>query len=210
MSDADLDALLERMPQIADVVQKFSSESIQSEVFQALMRAFDGAPAHASNGRNESGQNLVDPADDDDDEPSAEAAAKPPALKAGRKAAAPKNKQSFSIDKTLDLIKGGDPSFDDFMAELSPGSGVEKCLVSVYWLERKTNNPMPVTVERVYTCFKHANWRIPGDLINTLQQAGTKGWLNTKKRDDLKVVVGGENHVEHVMTAKAKEKAKAS
>jgi hypothetical protein len=205
MSEIELDALLERMPQIADVLQKFASESIQSEVFQALMRAFDGAPAHTANG----GSNGVDETETSDEDstdstpPIKQTAKKLPA----KKATAAKAKQTFTIDKALDLVNGGSKSFKAFVEEKKPANNHEKCLVSVYWLTRVAAAPKPATADQVYTCFKDAGWKVPGDLINALQQAGTKGWLDTKKRDDLKVVVGGENHVEHDMPAKPKEKA---
>jgi hypothetical protein len=121
-----------------------------------------------------------------------------------KKAAGSKVKQSFSLDKTLDLVNGGSPSFKEFWESKKPKSDVEKCLVSVYWLTRQTLKPIPATIEQVYTCFKAANWAVPSGLANTLAKAGTKGWLDTRKRDDLKVVVQGENHIEHEMPAKAK------
>lgn len=130
-----------------------------------------------------------------------------PAKKApAKKATSPKVKQSFSIDKTLDLVGGGVTySFKQFVEEKKPTNMVEKCLISVYWLAKETKARTPATVDQVYTCFKDAGWVVPNDLVNTLQQAGTKGWLDTKKRDDMKVVVGGENHVEHDMPAKPKD-----
>lgn len=201
MSTKELDQLLDRMPQIAEAVGRFSSESVQSEVFRALINAFgtgttdapestrtSGPAAHAQDGNGGSGNVTT--------VQSKKTASKVPA--------ASKGKQSFSIDKTLDLIKGGRPPFKEFWESKKPTSVLEKCLVSVYWLTRLTNNPVPATVEQVYTCFKSANWAVPNDLVNTLQQAGTKGWLDTKKRDDIKVVVQGENHIEHEMPAKAK------
>jgi hypothetical protein len=201
MSSKELDDLLDRMPQIAEAVGRFTSESIQSEVFRALIRAFgvagdtaeDGAPSgtqeSTTQGTN-NGSGTTLPA---------------PAKKAAPKTApGAKVKQSFSIDKTLDLVKGGSPSFKEFWESKRPTSVLEKCLVSVYWLTRQTSRPLPATVEQVYTCFKAAGWTVPNDLVNTLQQTGTKGWLDTKKRDDLKVVVQGENHIEHEMPAKPK------
>ncbi|MGW6200752.1 hypothetical protein ACWF0M_31715 [Kribbella sp. NPDC055110] len=101
-------------------------------------------------------------------------------------------------------MNGGTPSYKEFSESKKPTSALEKCLVSVYWLSRLTKTPVPTTVDQVYTCFKVAGWAVPTDLVNTLQQAGTKGWLDTKKRDDLKVVVQGENHIEHEMPATPK------
>lgn len=202
MSEIELDALLERMPQIADVLGKFTSESIQSEVFRALMHAFYGAPAHAANeDSNGVGETGTSEEDQTGSAPPIKQTAKKTPVK---KSTAAKAKQTLSIDKTLDLVNGGSESFKTFVEEKKPANNHEKCLVSVYWLTRVASAPMPATLDRVYTCFKEAGWKVPSDLVNALQQAGTKGWLDTKKRDDLKVVVGGENHLEHDMPAKPK------
>ncbi|TCC52136.1 hypothetical protein E0H73_40070 [Kribbella pittospori] len=205
MSAAELDELLDRMPQIAEVVEKFSSESVQSEVFRALMSAFGVASGPSGEADADPGALAVDPLP-----PSGAAGAKSVQSAAGpaqksptKKASGGKVKQTFTMDKTLDLVNGGTPPFKEFSESKKPASVVE-CLVSVYWLSRLTKVPAPVTVDQVYTCFKVAGWAVPTDLVNTLQQAGTKGWLDTRKRDDLKVVVQGENHVEHEMPATPK------
>ena len=201
MSATELDELLDRMPQIAAAVEKFTSESIQSEVFPALMRAF-GITGETSGDAHGSGtdERVTARAKGGSETVHSAPAKNVPA----KKASGAKVKQSFSQDKTLDLVNGGSPSFKEFWESKKPKSAIEKCLVSVYWLTRQTHNTVPATIEQVYTCFKAANWAVPSDLANTLAQAGTKGWLDTKKRDDLKVVVQGENHVEHEMPAKAK------
>ena len=55
----------------------------------------------------------------------------------------------------------------------------------------------PVTADHIYTAFKGLAWRVPSDLVNTLQQAGSKGWLDTANSADIKVTPMGENLVEH-------------
>jgi hypothetical protein len=116
-----------------------------------------------------------------------------------------KMKQSFSVVKSLDFVNGGDPSLRNFVESKRPATLLEKCLVSVYWLSNCMHDATPVTVDAVFTCFKAMSWVVPPDLVNTLQQTGSKGWLDTGKRDDLRVVVQGENHLEHDMPAKSKQ-----
>jgi hypothetical protein len=89
-----------------------------------------------------------------------------------------KAKQIFSLSKDLDLDGAGSPKFREFSDEKVPGNDY---------------------IDHVYTCFKYMSWRVPADLVNTVQKAGSKGWLDTRNRDDLKVVVMGENYVEHEM-----------
>lgn len=195
MSQSELDALLERMPKIAEAVEKFSSKAIQAEAFRSLIRAFSA--------------DLVDAEDIDQDDTGDEnnSDTPTPAKKtAAKKTAAKKaagSKTTFSIDKSLDLVGGGKPPFKEFAGQKAPTNVLEKCLVSVYWLSRIRKPEAAATIDQVYSCFKHMEWKVPSDLANTLAQAGSKnGWIDSKKRDDLKVPIHGENFIEHEMPKK--------
>jgi hypothetical protein len=187
------------MPDIAAAVEKFSSEKIQAQVLQALMHAI-GAEI------SEDGVIPNDDASTEDASTPDKANAKKAAAKAKKRQTPPKNsgkaKQTFAIDKNLDLVSGGAKPFKVFVAEKNPSSAPEKCLISVYWLTRLAKKPVPATIDQVYTCFKSAGWPVPSDLRNTVQKAGSQGWLDSKKGDDLRVVIGGENHVDHDMPVK--------
>ena len=50
MSQEDLDALLSRMADIAEAVNKFTSETIQQEAFKALIDAYGGSSPSYSPG----------------------------------------------------------------------------------------------------------------------------------------------------------------
>jgi hypothetical protein len=120
-----------------------------------------------------------------------------------RKASATgKAKQTFAWDKALDLAGNGSQTFKMVATQKAPSNALEKCLVAVYWLTRLSDSSVPATIDQVYTCFKHMDWRVPANLANSLQKAGSKGWLDTQKREDLRVVVQGENYFEHEMPAK--------
>jgi hypothetical protein len=206
VADSTFEDLLARMPDIAAAI-KGLPEAIQSQAFQALIDAFHGETTTA--GSRVAGRGSTD----QDDSP----ASPRPTRRVGRKKAssvavakAPakksvgRGKQSFSMVKDVDFVKGADVSFKDFVEEKAPGSQVEKVLIAVYWLSRRAAIS-PVTIDHVYTAFKTVSWPVPADLANKLSQAGTKGWLDSRSRDDLKVVVGGENHVEHDMPARSKK-----
>jgi len=204
MSATELDQLLERMPAIAEAVQRFKSDAIQVQVFDALVGAFQSA-AHAPTSDSKKTKTPEPPADGKGDTGGDPASAQGARRTASRKVGTgtAKSKQSFSIDKTLDL-HAGSQNFKDFAVAKQPKNVMEKALVAVYWLTRVLDSADAATLDRVYTCFKHMAWPIPSDLANTTQQAGAKGWLDSRKRDDLRVVVGGENHIEHEMPAEAK------
>lgn len=219
MAQAELDQLLERMPAIAEAVEKFTSEAIQSQVLEALIGAFqagarpdgDEVGADGSEVRVRDNEDISSDAAANTERDAALSAADGTSTSTGtskraaRKAGGSRSKHSFSIDKDLDMVRGGSKSLKDFIGEKQPKTAPEKVLVCVYWLTRILEGDRPATLDRVYTCFKHMEWPIPSDLANTAQQAGVKGWLDSRKRDDIKVVIGGENRVEHDLPAGAKK-----
>lgn len=109
---------------------------------------------------------------------------------------------SLVLVKDLNLKPSGKRSFKDFAAAKTPGSNYEKCLVAVYYLKNELGLAK-VGVNHVYTCFKVEGWRVPSDLVNTLQWAASQeGWFDTKDREDIKLTTHGENHLEHDMPRK--------
>lgn len=114
-----------------------------------------------------------------------------------------KSKTIISMDKTLNLSPTGKQSAAQFGSEKSPSNTKQKCVVAVYYL-RDVLEMGNVTVEAVFTFFKTLNWPVPADLKNTLQQAGSQGYLDTSDNQDIKLTSLGENLVEHNLPAKTK------
>lgn len=121
----------------------------------------------------------------------------PPKSKATKK-----SKSIIAMNKTLNLSPSGKKSAIQFQSEKSPTSAIQKCVVAAYYL-RETIEVDAVTVADVFTFFKTVGWKVPTDLKNTLQQAGSKGWLDTADGDDIKITSMGENLVEHDLPPKA-------
>lgn len=193
MSSTKFDELLSRMPEISKAVESFKSEAIQSQVLNALLGAFGHSDAQEIRPRGQGRQNDIN------DEPGSGSDAGNTAKKSQRKPSSSNAKQSFSIDKGLDFFNTSYRTLDAFVDEKKPSNQLENCLISVYWLTRIATEAEKATVERVYTCFKHMKWPVPANLPNTIAQAGVKGWLDSSNREDLKVVIAGENYVEHQM-----------
>lgn len=106
---------------------------------------------------------------------------------------------SLMLIKDLNLKPSGKKSFKDFVSEKAPSSNPEKCLTAVYYLQNVLGLSK-VGANHVYTCFKVEGWRVPSDLVNTLQWAASQeGWFDTKDREEIKVTTHGENHIEHDM-----------
>lgn len=140
-------------------------------------------------------------------EPPAQAAApasEPPAT-APKPKTSKKSKSVISMDKSLNLIPQGKVSAVQFATEKMPSNAMQKCVVGVYYL-RDTIEMEKVTTQAVFTFFKNLGWPVPADLKNTLQQAGTVGWLDTADGQDIKLTSLGENLVEHDLPGKAKAK----
>jgi len=129
------------------------------------------------------------------------ATAKGPA--SAKQKASKKAKSIISMDKSLNLAPSGKTSAVAFATEKAPSNVKQKCVVAVYYL-RDFIGMQEVTSSAVYTYFKTLSWPVPADLKNSLQQAGTEGWLDTSDSDNIKLTSMGENLVEHSLPPKAK------
>jgi hypothetical protein len=107
-----------------------------------------------------------------------------------------------SFVRDLNLKPTGKKSLDDFAAQKLPRSHQHRGVLSVYYLLNELGLAN-VSVNHIYTCFKHMKWRVPSDLRNTLQYAAShNGWLNTTSMSSIKLTTIGENLVEHDMPTK--------
>ncbi len=117
--------------------------------------------------------------------------AKTPADGAKAKASK-KTKTIISMDKNFNLNLAVRLRRFNVATEKSPSTVLQKCVVAVYYL-RDTIEMEKVTAQAVFTFFKNLSWPVPTDLKNTLQQAGTAGWLDTADGEDIKLTSLGEN-----------------
>lgn len=182
---------LDALKAISERLEKLSNDE-RSRVLAWLSAKYSGAPA-----------SLVGPAHHI---PASNVSLKAPkkgksGLKSAKAKGKGKSKSIIALDKTLNLSPSGKQSFVQFAAEKSPSSVKQKCVVAVYYL-RDIIELEKVSVSAVYTAFKTIGWVIPADLKNTLQQAGSEGWLDTSDAEDIKLASMGENLVEHSLPPK--------
>lgn len=116
-----------------------------------------------------------------------------------------KSKSIIAMDKSLNLSPTGKQSALEFASDKAPSNAQEKCVVAVHYL-RDVIELQSISVQAVLTFFKTVQWPPPTDLKNKLQQAGSKGWLDTANSEDIKLTTLGERLVEHDLSAKAKKK----
>ena len=98
--------------------------------------------------------------------------------------------------KDLNLRPKGKQSARDFVAEKTPTNQKQKGVVALYYLLSILELDK-ASVDHICTVFKDVRWPAPTDLLNTLQQAGSEGWLDTSDSTDIKITPIGENVVEH-------------
>ncbi len=120
----------------------------------------------------------------------------------GKSRAKASSTASLSIVRDLNLKPKGKDSFDQFATKKNPDSNQHKCVVAVYYLRHELNLTL-ITVDHVYTCFKHMQWRVPTSLANTMAYVSSvHGWLDTRSMGDIKLTTIGENLVEHDLPSK--------
>jgi len=199
----DYEDLVKAMPDIARVVNEFSSEAAQQAALAALLVAFNGGSGARPKVKGPLGSKGKD------DEPGGEdAAVKKAAAKRAVKSASSGRStlNNGSRLKDLDLQPKNLESFSDFSARAKPKSQVEEVLVAAYWLSHIASFET-VSIDHVFTCFRAQGWTLPVNLGNTISQAGSKGLLKDSKRDAITLSPTGLNHVEQTMFKRTSETA---
>lgn len=213
MATKDLDALLERMPAIADAINAFTSEAVQTDAFAALIAAFEGKQHRVRTDhltdRSEAADLSLDENDAGDRSGVSDAPSAP-----DPKAPAPKRRKSASNGKidwavvhSLDLTPPGKQSFAEFVALKQPKSNEDKYAVAVYYLENELQLPN-VTKNEIGTIFRMTkDWREPTAVVKGLKMTSLrKATIDASNADDLKITPRGRNFVEYELPPRAKAK----
>lgn len=205
---SDLNALLERMPDIAKVVNAFQSEAVQQQAFRVLVRSFGSDDAEDETNEPDTqpdGKSAAPRRPRAQSRRTTTGAAKTTTTKktATKKVAA----KGSSWVKDLNLRPSGKESFQDFAKSKAPKNQHEYNTVAVYYLQQIVDIES-VTPDHVYTCFREAKWRLPKDVVVSLRLTANKtGWLDTSRTQDIRLTAGGTNLVEHDLPPKPKAKA---
>ena len=55
-----------------------------------------------------------------------------------------------------------------------------------------------VSIDHVYTCYRHVNVKVPTALIQSLRDTSRNhGWLDTSSGENIRITVPGMNYIEH-------------
>jgi hypothetical protein len=101
--------------------------------------------------------------------------------------------------KELDLAaKDTQVGLKDFLKRYKKlTSALDLNALFVYYLSREAAVD-PITMDHVYTCYKHVGARVPKFLTQSLwDTARRKGTIDSTSLDDVKLTTVGENWVEH-------------
>lgn len=117
-----------------------------------------------------------------------------------------KRKESYSLVTDLDFTaNGGKKALRDFYTEKAPSNAMERNTVFVYYLQ-KIAKVSGISVNHVYTCYKHVNEKVPGALRQSLLDTSSrKGWLDTGSMENITVPTLGENLIEHDLVKREKK-----
>ena len=201
MSENDPKSLLEAMPRIAEVVNKFKSEEVQKLAFQHLIGSTRCDPSDPRlNTENPRRRPATRPKKRSSEQSPSDGLEASPGKKVRKKGAV-----APTFIKDLNLRPSKKKSLTQFVEEKKPANNQQLHVVIVYYLE-KILRTSGISPSHVYTCLKELKERVPNDLWATLRVTANKtNGLNTGKRDDIKITVSGENLVDHDLPPKLKK-----
>lgn len=202
----DFETKIAQVEAAAAAVAKFENSELQVAAFHYLLGDIAGTDggdlgAIASPLAELSAEQKASPGDGQASKGEAEGSEKPRRT-AGKTSST--KKQSFTFDKSLNFYSTSGElgkTLRDFIEAHPASNVVQKSVAVVYWLSKELGQ-QEIGVDHVYSAFKTLEWPIPSDLLNTLQQAGSKNFLDTKTSTDIKITTHGDNLVEFEMLPK--------
>jgi hypothetical protein len=179
------------MPEIAQAVNVFQSESVQREAFLSLVEALSGRP-YATQSRHKVRTSNT-------------GAQGSEAKRNGRRKRE-SNRSAPKFIRDLDLSPSGKKSFQHFIEEKRPKSNEDKYAVVVYYLQHELGLD-PVKLDHVFSIFRlTSGWKEPANIFSGITTAAfRKGTIDTSNLDDLKTTPQGRNFVEHELPPKDKK-----
>lgn len=183
--------LIAEMPRIAEVVNAFTSESVQKSAYDALVSAI-GAPVAPV-------LHTVDTSSQADQDPKPT----PEESKGRRRRSGKAAKRTFSPTKGLVFAPVGKPTLANYITEKAPKTQSEFNLVACYYLSEMMGVEA-VDVNHVLAVYREAGRKSPSDPINSLQVTASRtAWIDTENMSDIKVLWAGENRLDAMPVEKA-------
>jgi len=107
-----------------------------------------------------------------------------------------------TLVKDLNLKPSGLRSLQDFYNEKLPQSNIENNLVFVYYLQ-KILSISGITMDHIFSCYKDVGLKVPLSLRQSIADTASRyGYLDTSNMQDIRVIIRGENFIEHDLPKK--------
>lgn len=185
--------LKQELIEISKIIDKFP-ETVKPKVYDLLVAQFLGMTPNVHIGTEK------------------EPGTSPPKKKrttANKKASAsegkqkrPSGKESYSIDRHLDLRGNGSiPSFKEFYSEKAPKGAKQFNTVAVYYL-KKIKGVSKISLDHVYTCYSEVKNKPPQAFRQSFIDTKNKeGWIEFESNGNLDIPHRGVVYVEHDLPA---------
>jgi hypothetical protein len=203
MTTQRVDDLLQRLPEIAKVVNEFKSENVQLRVFDALLDGFDfpvdrGVKNYDARVKAEKEVRVSGDAPKDM-ESSPGTASHPKGVRGNKKEGA------VSLVADLNLRPKGTKTLREFYGEKKPTTNEQSFAVMTYYLE-KVLGISGISPNHIYTGFKDLDLRVPARLRTVISNSASRhAWIDTSDKENIKLTIHGENFVEHDLPSSKKE-----
>jgi len=183
--------------EISEIVNKYP-EDVKKQVFELLVSKFLGEDLSIQE------PIIVEPATKVARKKKAVKKAAPKTKSAAKKKG---SKESYKIDRHLDLTESSDsPSFKDFYNEKSPSSTAEFNAIAVYYLIKLKGHDS-VSLDKAYTCYSEVKKKPADHFKQSFRDTQNKqGYIEFNDDGDLVIPHRGVVFVEHDLPKPKKEK----
>jgi hypothetical protein len=107
-------------------------------------------------------------------------------------------RESYILNKQLDLRANGKVSLKEFYDQKAPKTAVQRNAVFVYYL-KKILEHSPITLHDIYTCYSEVKVKAPDAFRQSIKDtSGSRyGYLDASNMDDIQIPLRGIQFVEH-------------
>ncbi len=113
----------------------------------------------------------------------------------------PTSNQSYSLVTSLNLVSKAKMPLKEYFSQFETKSNFDNNIVILTYLKNELKEEN-VSVNHIYTCYKHLNIKIPSIKQSLFDTKNRKGWIETSNIDDLSITVSGENYIDHEIIRK--------
>lgn len=178
------ETLVQKLPEMAKVVNEFKGDSAQAEALRALIATIEGVPAPPqTNGTAH--------------KPAARSGNVPPAAPREKGKSTPRRGAEIGLIPDNFLFPEGKPSVKQFVEQKKPVKQGELLVALVYYMEQIAKVEA-ITLSHVYTAIKTIGQKPPASLRERLKDEKSRAnRLDTADSNNIKTTRTGRDFVDH-------------